>query len=252
MKVFALIVIYNRRLSDSPSFLSAINQPDVHVVVCDNSTESLNNQEEALSAGAWYLSMHGNKGLPKAYNRGLELIQSNYPDWVVILDDDTELTDHYWKTLRTLTPDKRIHVPVVKTANGIILSPAQMKQDLPVAVDDIRRITDITAINSGMVLPGSLAAIQRYDEDLFLDYVDHQFLKECKCRQIAVEIMDTELIQNFSSEETDFDKLAKRFEVFKRDTITYYKNDLLKAHFVLLKRRLHLLLQCRKLKVLFL
>ncbi|WP_300903855.1 hypothetical protein [Faecalibaculum rodentium] len=252
MNVWAIVVICNRRLSESPSFISAISQPDIQVVVCDNSTESLNNQEEARQAGAWYLSMQGNKGLSKAYNRSLEFIKPNHPDWVVILDDDTKLTDHYWNTLRSLKIDQAIHIPVVKTDSGMIISPAEMRRDLPVAAKDIDRIKDLTAINSGMVLPGDLAARQRYDERLFLDNVDHQFLKDCKSEHVKIEIMSTELIQDFSAEEADFDQLARRFRIFKRDTIAYYSKNPWKGRFILLKRRLRLFAQCRKLEALFL
>ncbi len=114
-----------------------------------------------------------------------------------------------------------------------MISPAEMKYDLPVAAKDVIHIKDLTAINSGMVLPGDLAARQRYDERLFLDNVDHQFLKDCKSEHVKIKIMRTELIQDFSAEETDFDHLARRFSIFKKDTITYYSKSPLKGRFIL-------------------
>lgn len=76
MKIYAVLVIYNQHLSDCPSFYSASKESDVQLLVVDNSTDELfQNQEEARRAGAWFLSMDGNQGLAKAYNAAFDFLR---------------------------------------------------------------------------------------------------------------------------------------------------------------------------------
>ena len=245
MKIYAVMVVYNKHLSECPSFCSAKSQSDVQLLVVDNSTdESVQNQEEARQAGAWFLSMNGNKGLSKAYNAAFNMLRKKPGDWIVLLDDDTEIPDEYWVKLRMESPDA-ILLPVVMTANGKMISPAEMKHDIPHLVHSTESITEITGINSGMAIPKRLADSYSYDERLFLDYVDHQFLKDMKNSGEKIKILPTNLKQAFSADILDLAAAVKRLKIQKSDLLTYYSTARWKARYLIFKRKLHLAVQLR-------
>lgn len=238
MKAYAVIVIYNKSLSDSKSFNSIKDQQDVQILVVDNSTDhSFNNQDIALKANAWFLSMGKNAGLSKAYNAALDRLKGENGDWIVLFDDDTEVPDGYWNKLKEQKCDG-IVLPIVRTGNGKLLSPANMRHGIPKAVDGIRQITDITGINSGMAISKTIADRYHYDERLFLDYVDHAFLRDMKARGVNIHIMDACLVQTFSAEDTDKNRQLDRLKVQKKDIATFYKDQPWKAWYILVRRRL--------------
>lgn len=69
---FAVMVIYNRNLNDSLSF-SSLKNTGVEIFVCDNSTKDMKNSSFE-SERVHILSMGGNVGLSKAYNKAVESI----------------------------------------------------------------------------------------------------------------------------------------------------------------------------------
>lgn len=238
MKAYAVIVIYNNSLSNSKSFNSIKQQQDVQVLVVDNSTDqSFNNQEEAREAGAWFLSMGKNAGLSKAYNAALDRLKGENGDWIVLFDDDTEVPDTYWNRLANQKAEG-IVLPMVRTSNGKLLSPANMRWGIPTAVENVNEITDITGINSGMAISKSIADTYRYDESLFLDYVDHAFLRDMKARGVKISVMDTVITQTFSAEDTNKIQQLDRLKIQKKDIATFYKKQPWKAWYVLARRRL--------------
>lgn len=251
MRIYAVMVVYNKHLSECPSFCSAKSQSDVQLLVVDNSTdESVQNQEEARQAGAWFLSMNGNKGLSKAYNAAFDMLREKPGDWIVLLDDDTEIPDEYWVKLRTESPDA-ILLPVVMTANGKMISPAEMKHDIPHLAQSTESITEITGINSGMAIPKRLADTYTYDERLFLDYVDHQFLKDMKRTGEKIRILPVKLYQEFSAEQTDLESALQRLRIQRRDLHAYYGNRSWKARYLIFKRKIRLAFQLKKPEVLW-
>ncbi|WP_305180394.1 glycosyltransferase [Faecalibaculum rodentium] len=249
MKAYAVLVVYNKKLTDCPSFCSAVKEPDVQLLVVDNSTDELiHNQEEARKAGAWFLSMNGNKGLSGAYNAALDRLESESGDWVVLLDDDTVIPDEYWKQLRQEVPDA-IRLPVVRTYHGEIISPAEMKHDIPRSAKSPDCISNITGINSGMAIPKRLMLTYRYDENLFLDFIDHQFLKDMKQSGESVRILPVELTQDFSADAENIESAMNRFRILRSDLKVFYRQNPWKFRFLITKRKIKLYLQLRNLEV---
>ena len=58
----------------------------VDIIVVDNSTKDFNNEKETKANNWTYLSMNGNAGLSKAYNRALDYLKDE--DGIVIWFDD--------------------------------------------------------------------------------------------------------------------------------------------------------------------
>lgn len=184
MRLYALLVIYNRRCEDSPSCEQLRQHPQARAVIVDNSTEENDNARYCLRRGFGYVSMGENAGLAKAYNRGIAWIRANTDaTHVLLLDDDTTLPDGFFDGTAAFFeahPDTDIALPLVYDEVGLLS---------PCAIRDCRvsRITDpsvltkdtVTGINSGMVIALSVFDDYVYDEGYFLDYIDHAFCVIC-------------------------------------------------------------------------
>ena len=212
-----VVVIYNKRCSESVSFTKILSFCVPAVFLIDNSTDSKtaaynrqycldlnqkrtgsgdvscngNSGENAGRAESQitpsryaYFSMDGNAGLAKAYNTAIRLA-GNRVDYMLILDDDTGVPDDLFSHLRAgivSNPDADILVPYV-TDQKSLLSPNRRVNCL---FFRMRRRPDVftsrmSAINSGLVIKLRPGAEPYFDEAQFLDCIDHLFI----FRQIA-------------------------------------------------------------------
>ena len=130
--LFGIIVIYNKNVSDSLTYQCLKRQNNLQVIVCDNSTKDFGNKKFVEDDGFYYVGMHGNAGLSKAYNAALDVISSineNMKGYVSLFDDDTFIPDIYFSKLRSEIRTKKsdIFLPIVRDEVGI-LSPSVMKR----------------------------------------------------------------------------------------------------------------------------
>lgn len=242
MNLYGILVIYNKSVVDSESYkYIRENQKEIKLYVVDNSDIQNDNQKIVENDGFHYLCMNGNKGLSKAYNKALDKIKEDNPEMegkVIILDDDTELNDNYFKNISRYDAD--IILPVIKDGDKVI-SPCTDINGVYVPWNVGKEVYDISAINSGMIIDLSLFRKYRYDENLFLDYVDHKFMIDMKIKKIQV--MNSVLNQHFSgSDNSDIKSSVTRLRIFKKDSKYFYKDHYFKYLLVVGKRKLKLTL----------
>ena len=243
---YVLLVIYNQNGSDSPACEVLRTRDGIGVLMVDNSTSDYHNEEYCKKADFSYLSMQGNKGLSKAYNRGIRYLKEyTNATHVILLDDDTSLGDDYFAVLQEAIekhPQAEIFLPLVKDEVGL-LSPCAISGYSVHRVASAEELTGstITGINSGMALALTLFEDYSYNEDYFLDYIDHAFLRDMKQRGKQIQVIDTTLQQRFSGNVANPAAALSRFELFKRD-FHVFCGDSLKGKFyaaaLLLKRRM--------------
>mgnify|MGYP000662364730 CR=1 FL=1 len=121
---FAVMVIYNRNLNESFSF-STLKNTGVEIFVCDNSTKDMKNLTFE-SERVHILSMGGNVGLSKAYNKAIESINGR-DGYICFFDDDTAVPENYF-TLMEKEIEKTgadILLPCVFDGNGY-MSPCKI------------------------------------------------------------------------------------------------------------------------------
>ncbi len=222
MNIFTAVVIYNKRCNDSTTCESLKKIRDVQVIILDNSTELNDNAEYCTRQGWQYISMGGNMGLAKAYNRAVEALKAN--DSVLCLfDDDSEVVQGYYDSLRqTLAaqPLKKVLLPLIYDSHGL-MSPSVTDGLAVRRAEKIEEITqqNITGVNSGMAICLSVFDNYRYDEGYFLDYIDHAFLRDM--RRIGNEIgyFDAQIKHEtmFETQTASVDTIRKRFKIFKKD-----------------------------------
>lgn len=247
MDIFPVIVIYNCNCGDSPSCMALLRQGRAPLIV-DNSTRDCGNAAFCREHGLTYLDMHGNAGISRAYNAALDTLRDK-DGLVVWLDDDTELPEDYFTALTRAAaaqPAVQVFLPLVVSLGdqSDLLSPCLFGKYKMRRVSRPEELTGqaISAINSGMAVRLSLYRRYRYDETLFLDYVDHDFMAMCRETGVPVRVLtDTTLHQNFSGDSKPTRQQAMtRFSIFEKDFRAFGKKHGLSpllTDLLLLRRR---------------
>lgn len=260
--LFGIMVIYNKNANASVTYQCLRRQKNLRIIVCDNSTKDYDNRRIIEENGDYYISMHGNAGLSKAYNKALDYIQHNIPrmqGYIMLFDDDTFIPDDYFHKMFWAIKSGRadIYLPIVKDEIGI-LSPSMMKKyychrALGGNVWKIKK-SEICGINSGMAISLKIFKNYRYNEELFLDYVDHNFIRDMRKYHRKIAIVETYIQQSFSSNIYDKGKELARLNIFKKDINAFYKRGIgnrVFFHYTMLRRKMKLAIKYKSIDIMF-
>ena len=254
--IYAIMVIYNKKLGKSRTY-ECLKGQGIKIVVCDNSTGDYDNEAAAKLDGVGYVSMEGNKGLACAYNEGLDFIHREYTvtdrDYVCLFDDDTYVPDEYFDLVRQSSED--ILLPVV-TDGRSIMSPVLMKKDIVKRIESKAKIfeTDsrlLSGINSGMAVCAGVFEKYRYRREMFLDYIDHIFIRHMRECEKYPKVLDVELVQRFSAIDDDKKAAVARFVIQKKDLKIFYKDNKAGYYYVVIRKHIKLALKYKDLRLLF-
>lgn len=251
--IIAIVVLYNCLCENSISY-NRLKEKGIRIIVCDNSTSDLGNKNIVKSDNNIYIDMEGNKGLSKAFNAALEQIGDNYK-FICLFDDDTDIDGYFGKVLEYINSfDSDIFLPIVKTQTKV-LSPCQFKNKKIIEVknsDDIDK-KYISAINSGMVIKKDIFNHYRYNENIFLDYVDHNFMRDMTRLHKDITIMKDNIInQNFSIETNSLESSYNRLCILNHDLREFYKNDYIIYFFQITAYKLVMIKKFKSLKFIYL
>ncbi len=231
-----ITVVYNQLISNC-GIVKQFTGVDfsTNLIFADNSTKeeiSDKNKDFCLQANYSYVNMHGNYGLSKAYNKALSDIKKEKESWVIICDQDTEITEDflkYYKNSIEFNPDKLIFCPIINDTVGI-MSPSVLKgkKYKHTKITDFNRtIEKYSFINSCMCINSTVFESIQYDEKLFLDCVDHDFVKTVRkafSENVFYVISELELFQNFSGvTKNSCDSDVIRFQIYLKDARYFYK-----------------------------
>jgi len=156
-------------------------ESSLQILVYDNSP-SKDKSSRPRGDGVWFESYGVNKGTSVAYNRALELAIEGGFDWIMLLDQDTELPADFvekaFKEMECYAEQGSVAAiaPVVR-CNGIIRSPSLpvkvRTRYLPVASCGIQE-KEIICICSGTIVRRSfVASLGGFNESFWLDYLDY-------------------------------------------------------------------------------
>lgn len=228
MSILPIIVLFKRNLEDSESINSLLNSNDKNEIkelfVYNNSPEVVDVPDSYRGIPVHFINDYKNSGVSKAYNEGIKYAKSMHYTYVLLLDQDTTLPE---KTLNTYIKYARenktinLFCPVLKTSSGAICSPLRYKLHRGFPVKEITEgeypLNDFSPINSGMLINVD-AAIEcgGYNEDVFLDFSDFQFIERFKTANNRFYVIPLILEQDFSGDETDTNKLLIRFAIYCR------------------------------------
>lgn len=263
MKFKCIVVFYNVNYKDSPSYVDLLKtdiykEGRMEIVCVDNSVRDFENQELSFKPNHHYISMEGNKGLSKAYNAAINYLmeQDGQNDLFVLMDDDTHIgNDYFAKMEEAFQNECDIFLPVVYDQQGI-LSPSIMRKYRCRRCKSLKQIraNNICGINSGMAIRKHVFEEYRYDERIFLDYVDHRFIRDMKRMKKKICIVDTMLHQNFSAITDSYEQTITRFQIFKKDIKVFYSEGIINKLvycYIILRRKLGIAIKFKKIEAMW-
>lgn len=242
MQILAVVVRYKTELGASQTvqglsraFVEAPELASAYtVLVWDNSPEPLSDPQ--LPFASHYRHSPQNLGVSGAYNHAMEFAEQHDHPWMMLLDQDTQLTAAFLRAM--LTPARQLAkqtgiaaiVPTVHVGKKVVSPKQQLfnrNRSYPAGECGVAE-GEAIGINSGCIMRVSaLRAIGGFSLDFWLDfsdlYVFHQFYgKSMKVWRAAdahleheMSIMDYDRLmtpwryRNFSYAETAFHDLYK-------------------------------------------
>lgn len=228
--LYILFVIYNKEIIKNKIF--DITSKDVNFIVFDNSNNIFianRNKKFANENNYLYYSFGNNVGLSKAYNLIIKEVLKD-EDYLLILDDDTNLDDKY----------VNIVLNRIKESSSLVFSPINVNKsdnsiDSPKLFIDSRLLKSINvelndkdknfynSINNGTVISKKVFdIIGLYDENLFVYFTDAYFYSMLFINNIKTEIIDYKNICDFSIRSSDHKDLKKSLKAIKKDAYVFY------------------------------
>lgn len=265
-KLYAVVLLYNVSISDSITCknLKKIRAENLKIIILDNSTKNFHNDEICQKEGYIYINMGGNRGISIAYNKAIDFLltieNTIEEDYIIWLDDDTEITEEYFKILNKEIINKvdvDIFAPIVYGQDGIIYSPNKagfIKNKLVKNEKDIENITKFNAINSCLCVKLKVYSNYKYDEILFLDQTDQNFFDDMRLRRAKFCVLNTVIHQNFSQrgENLNPQKMLLRYEIRVKDIMRYGRKSILNTIKSLIKScglAVQMGIKCRYLRI---
>lgn len=214
--IYFCIVLYNVRAQECLTYITLEKQLktddkfEYRIAFFDNSENSKyldSNRGFCFNEQYLYLTEGKNIGISKAYNKLIDnFISNNSFDGIFVpFDDDTNVTPNYLRSMYcSLDSINKVYVPEVH-AGKMLISPSHLILGCrSVLIHDIDKVkkNKVTAINSGLWIRGEVFEKIRYDENIFLDGVDHKFFVELHKEKIPIKVVkEARLEQNLSQME---------------------------------------------------
>lgn len=225
-------VTYNKLIE---SFFVSNLSNQISVFIFDNTPQddvhhynTINTSVDDKRINLKYFTKKSNIGLAKAYNfLANEAINNGY-EWVVLLDQDTTLPKNFYDSYVNTSEEILIQAPKV-LSNGKMISPALYSNYRSKIIKDVINCTypiaNISCINSGLLINLDLyKMVGGYNEELFLDFCDHEFMLRVKQKYTKIRILEVFLTQDFSNDVHDFKQAFFRYKLFLNDLVSFSKN----------------------------
>ncbi len=252
--ILIVTVIYNQKITDTNVYKTLLSEKEA-VYIYDNSPAP--QPVDNLPENWIYISDPSNPGLSTAYNKAAGYASANGYDWVLISDQDTIYPPGALDSYRTSICEHqtyRMFIPKVRISDSIYLSPVKKRlyfartSPTEPASGEIA-LKKYAVINSGiLVATDSFISCGGYNEKVFLDFSDFQFIERFASTYPKALVMDISCIQNFSNLADSKETKITRFTLFCRSLSGYAPLQTLgklQVALVVLKRAISLCLSLK-------
>jgi GT2 family glycosyltransferase len=231
MNCYIVIVLYRTKLHEAATInsLLSFSSIELNILVYDNSPEGQcdGTNFKLGNLNITYVHDKSNPGISHAYNYALRNAYAEGFNWLLLLDQDTNLTRSYMEEVSTLnlsllSNDVVCVIPYVKSIkSNAIICPSEFSFGgfcHPVNLSPGIINKSITGINSGTILNvGFMLSIDGFSLDFKLDMLDHWYFREIFRRKKSVLLLESTIYQNFSFS-SDFER---NFQISRYQTLLY-------------------------------
>lgn len=249
-------VIFNQSILETNTYKTLLKGRQ-NVFIYDNSP-SPQVDVNSLPKSWKYISDSLNPGLSFAYNTAAQYARDNGFDWLMIADQDTQFAPDIIKKYEDALlshKDIRLFCPVVQLNNGKNLSPVRLFHYVPYHLNTtllgIIDSKNIGIINSGILINvNAFFKVGGYNESVFLDYSDFQFVERFSTYFSKVMIVDCVCHQSFSNIDDNLNQKVARYKLFCKSLKGYKPKNYLNKFwitFTVLKRAISICYACKDL-----
>ena len=229
------------------------NYPAMTIVVYDNSPIA----HKVCNDNIIYYHDESNGGVSAGYNYGAEMAKM-YDSFsaLLLLDQDTSFSADYIQKLEKAIeelPNIGLFVPMVFYNKNKVFSPYKrgilVRKNI-VLDEGLHSLLKYMPVNSGAcVRLGTFEKVGGYSRSIMLDFADIDFFSRMCEVTDKFYLIKSDSHQNFSNDETDYNKLKKRFELFLKSGNAAKENPMIKkwVHFTMFKHSIALSFRTRKL-----
>lgn len=242
MQLTIVLVLYKQLLAESTSYQSLLQNQALlagtNLIIHDNSPAP---QPIPHTRGNWnirYRHAPDNPGLATAYNLALQDALALGHEWLLLLDQDTELQENYFLELFEIAPT----------------APENCVCVLPLVSDGLRQISPmnslkvrasckgispgqhsghITAINSGACWRTQwLSSIGGFNPDFPLDYLDHWAFHQVQRANRQLYILHCQITQSLSLSNRNQVSLSRYESIYESEYLFFsrYRTDLFSSY----------------------
>lgn len=261
MKILCVVILYRQSLCNCASYDSLLRYvlcDDVQLFVYDNSPQPMHQQNEFKTAFIHYISNTSNPGVSVGYNKAAIYARDNSFDKLLLLDQDS-----YFKSasyvddcirLANAYLTVKLFVPMVITKQMQPMSPRKLVCKMPVHKSFVPNCvyslsSCVGIINSGIFVDvNAFLQVGGYNENVFLDYSDYQFIDRFSTVFNEFYLVDSIIVQDFSNDQTDRAHLLQRFVLFHRSISQYECHSLFDKcciKLIVLKHCFSLVFRCK-------
>lgn len=205
--VAILVVLYQQLLNDSNAVKSLLRShlENLDIICYDNSTDLTiieRNRADSEIYKLKYVSDGNNTGLATAYNYISNYANSKNIEFILLLDQDTQITESYLMSVNRYIIDgmsEKIVAVVPKIAEqGEVFEPVHLNPLYSKHLVSAGVHQNIVTINSGTVLKNSfIRQIGGFNTEFPLDYLDHwlfyKISEQNKCVMVLSDIIEQSL-----------------------------------------------------------
>lgn len=228
--VAAIVVLYNSDRLVLENIATYINQVDKLYMVDNSDYQNIELIDYIqLNDKIEYHWLNGNLGIAAALNVGVELSEKAGYDYVLMMDDDSQLLEGTVDSMLSYLTDSRYKVTI-----GLIATQADANRYSPLAQSVWHCITS-----------GSLLSLEVYQtcgpfmESLFIDGVDHEYCYRLKQFKFDIVILNYLLMPHRMG-------TPEKLEVFGKALYTWSSHSPVRNYY-LIRNFLHILKEYRTL-----
>ncbi len=227
-----VIVLYKKKLNNSLTYQGLIkninNKQKLQLFIYDNSPQSqkINNCNNNFLIE--YIHDPQNPGVTKAYNQGFAFAKLKKIKWVLLFDQDTNISKNYISNLIdniSKNPEISIISPILKYGEKIV-SPFKIKLQRGKGIKHIspgkHLFNNYSIINSALCIKSDLFfKTKGYNENIKLDFSDISFIRRVsKYEKYFLLIHDT-IEHELSAFSNNMENSLARFERYCLDARNY-------------------------------
>jgi rhamnosyltransferase len=239
MKVFAVVVAYHPKQGELESLCRALRRGGSSVVVVDNSEGNAPASSSELG-GITVVALGENTGIAHGFNVGIEHALSRGAEVVVLLDQDSTITDGFLSAL--LSPltsgEPGVVAPVAIDKRNGVEYPAQRltRRGYPVDVYAGGRsgpfAVDLVISSGCAATAATFMEVGLMDEDFFIDFVDLEWCLRCRSKHVPILVVPAAVLPHAVGERMV--KLGAFRSIVHGPARTYYK---IRNAFLLFRKR---------------